>query len=231
MIGGHGRTANPDAAPARPGPRAASQDRPRGERRNRPAQRGRVPVRRRRGAQLRAPERRRSRRRAAPRRTDLVVPLPQGAPRSRRPGSARHGLRLSGPRAGRSPRGLRLFLVGPGGVDRGGHRRARPRPHPPRRPRHRRPDRLRVGDPQPRPGSVAHRAQHVRGRRQLPQAVADASVLDQGDRRGLASRLAPVALLGDLLLAGDRGAGRWSRAPTSTPTWRWCGCATAAARS
>ena len=115
MIGGHGRTANPDAAPARPGPRAASQDRPRGERRNRPAQRGRVPVRRRRGAQLRAPERRRSRRRAAPRRTDLVVPLPQGAPRNRRPGPARHGLRLSGSRAGRSPRGLRLFLVGLGG--------------------------------------------------------------------------------------------------------------------
>ena len=74
-------------------------------------------------------------------------------------------------------------------------------------------------------------AQHVRGRRQLPQAVADASVLDQGDRRGLASRVAPVALLGDLLLAGDRGPGAGPALRDLRPRARWCGCATAAARS
>ena len=86
------------------------------------------------------------------------------------------------------PRGLRLQLERAGRLDRGGDRGAGDRALPSGRPRHRRADRLRVGDPEPRAGALADRAQHIRRRRELPPALADAPVLDPRRRRGLAAR-------------------------------------------
>ena len=88
--------------------------------------------------------------RAPARRPEQLLPLPQGAAGAVEPGAARSRLRLPRPRAGRAAGGLRLLVVGPGALDRGGDRRARDRALPPRRPRHRRADRVRVGDPQSR---------------------------------------------------------------------------------
>ena len=92
------------------------------------------------------------------------------------------------------PEQLRLLVVGARALARRGDRRARARPLPPRRPRHRRADRLRVGDPQPRAGALADRAQHdarpgdasaARGRCGRSRSAASAS-------SGCARRRAPL---------------------------------------
>ena len=233
MIGGLSATAHPDAAPAGPRPRAAARDRPRRERRDRPAQRGRVPVRRRRRARSFARQQRRGRRRrAAPRRTDLVVPLPQGAPRARRPGPAR--ARPSTSRASGWPTGPSDFDYSWSGlaawtgeaIDALGLDRVHLVVHDIGGPigfewAIRNPDRVLSV-------TVLNTLVDVG---ELPPAVADAPVLDPGHRRGLASRVARGS-------SSRRSSTRWgsriaraSRAPRSTRTSRCFACATAAGRS
>ena len=168
--------------------------------------------------------------RPGPRRADELVPVPQGDPDPRRPGPARGRLRLPRPRPRRPPDRLRLLVVGTGALDRRGARRARDRALPPRRPRHRRADRLRVGGAQPRAGAVADRAQHPARPGELPPPVGDGPVRDPRARRAVAAQ--PANRLRDALpLAGDRRSVGDHHRRARTPTARCCAAGTAAAPS
>ena len=103
-------------------------------------------------------------------------------------GPARRRLRPPGPRPRRAPddfdyswSGLARWLgeaIDALGLDR----------CPPRRPRHRRADRLRVGGPEPRARALADGAQHDARPGDLPPAVVDGAVRDPRARRRLAAR-------------------------------------------
>ncbi len=119
-------------------------------------------------------------------------------------GASRAGLRLSGARSRRPAHRLRLLVVRARPLDRRGDRRARDRALPPGRARHRRPDRLRVGDPQPRPGALLDRAQHDAGAGQLQAALVDAPVRRPRAWPNRVAHALPVRLLPGLLPPGDR---------------------------
>ena len=99
-------------------------------------------------------------------------------------------------------RRLRLLVVGPRPLDRRGDRRARDRALPPGRARHRRADRRRVGDPQPRPGALPDRDEHDAGAGGVSPALVDAPVRHPGARARV--RTLPLRLLPGLLPPGDR---------------------------
>ena len=102
------------------------------------------------------------------------------------------------------PAGFDYSLVGPFALARRGDRRARARPLPSRRPRHRRADRLRVGDPQPRPGALADGAQHDLTPGDVPPPLDDAAVRGPRPRRALAARHPAVGVRGAVSPPGAR---------------------------
>ena len=117
-----------------------------------------------------------------------LVPLPQADPGARRAGAA--GVAFDFPGLGLADRpedfdytwsGLARWIGE--ALDALEHR-----PLPPRRPRHRRADRVRVGGREPRAGPLADRAQHDARPRRLQPPVVDAAVRDPRGRRALASR-------------------------------------------
>ena len=118
--------------------------------------------------------------RAPARRPVELLPVSQGDPAARREGLRAVAFDFPGLGLADRPDDFDYSWSGLARLDRRGDRRARDRALPPRRARHRRPDRLRVGDPQPRAGAVADRAQHDARRRHLPPPVVDAAVRDPG---------------------------------------------------
>ena len=137
---------------------------------------GRPPVPRRRRDQLRARGRRRAGRRLHPRHDRLLVPVPQGAGRTGRARPARGGFRPSWLRPGRPPPWPRLQLDRSREVLPGRRGRARPRPLPPGRARHRRAGRVRAGHGRPGPDRLADPAQHHHRRHRIQVPVEHGAV-------------------------------------------------------
>ena len=163
--------------------------------------------------------------RAPARRADELVPLPQGDPGAGRAGPARRW-RSTFPGSGwpTVPTSFDYSWSGLAALDRRGDRRARDRPVPPGRPRHRRADRLRVGGAQPRPGALADRAQHdarASPAFRRPWSMRPFAIRGLGE---LVARVAaPAARFRELFyLQGIANRAATSRATRSTPTTTCC---------